>query len=189
MEKDEAEQYAFGDKVLRQMRVDAGLSQMQLANKMMLHESTIHKWESGESCPSAIWAWKWYNACGINHMPYVMSWQHPERYSTDERQTNVALHEAIMALDLEDRKRLLYAITGNHGSFFPGVLQLILAHLHLPLKGRIGSATLVATHYNIANRKGTLVHTDRPMPNMDLLDRSIHAGMEACFDDRESYTL
>lgn len=189
MEKNHEAFAEYGEKVLRQMRIDAGLSQMEIANRMDIAEHTVHKWENGKSCPDVIEAWAWYRACGLNQMPYVMAWKHPERYSEDDRELATALFEAITALDKDDKARLLYVITGNHGSFFPGVLQLVFAHLHLPLRARIGHAVLVATNYNTAHRRGTLVHTDRPMPNMELLDRCINAGQSAVFVDKESYIL
>lgn len=182
----------YGEMVLRAMRVDAAISQMEMAEGMGVSSKTVSAWETGKACPDATQAWDWYRACNLNPTSYIMNWRYPDRYNQDDEQTISRLESAIRLMRPDDKKRLLYAITGDHGSFWPGVLQLIIAHLHLPMRDRIESASLVEQKYILLDSNqptSLLVHKDKPLPDMDLFNRSISAGKKAYSEKKESYTL
>lgn len=192
MEHNYAEYMRYGETVLRAMRIDAGLSQMNMAEAMGTTTKTVSYWETGKACPDATQAWDWYNACKLNPTSYIMKWRYPNRFEETDESTIQRLVSAIHLMRPEDRKRLLYAMTGDHGSFWPGVLQLIMAHLHLPMRDRIESASIVEKKYILLDSnkpESLLVHKDKPLPDMDMFARAIKAGEAAYTENRGSYTL
>lgn len=192
MEHNYAEYERYGEIVLRAMRIDAGLSQIDMADAMGIAAKTVSYWETGKACPDATQAWDWYNACKLNPTSYIMKWRYPNRFEETDEATIQRLGSAIHLMRPDDRKRLLYAIIGDHGSFWPAVLQLIMAHLHLPMRDRIESAILVEQKYLLLDSnkpESLLVHKDKPLPDMDMFGRGIAAGKDAYTENRDSYTL
>lgn len=189
MERNKDEYMRFGTNVLLRMRETAKISQMEMSNRLGVAISTVCNWESGRSCPDVIQEWAWFHACGIDPTPYLMAWQHPKRYAIAEIHDDEPLLHAIALMTNDDKDRLLYLLTGNHGSCPRGLIQLLLCHIHLPLKARIADATIVKTQYNIAKGRSTLVYTDKPMPDDELLDLCIQNGMLATLQGKEFYSL
>lgn len=77
---------------------------------------------------------------------------------------------------------------GEHGSSPHSVMQLILAHLHLPMTLRINDACNVDTNYKMAKELDMLVCPDNIQPDLSDFKRSTLMALEACKANRDSYT-
>lgn len=179
----------FGLVVLRAMREDAGLSQTALAEKLGITKTTVANWECGKTCPDAVETWEWYQACGGNPVPYIMEWRHPARYSSKEEFDTALLLRSVELMPVDEQRLLLYAIAGNHGGSWGAIINLVAAHVHLPMKARLIHGDMVYRHYQVAQEIGTVRHTDRPLPDLEKLKKGIDLGFEAVKNGEESYSI
>ena len=171
-------------------RHKGGKSQEYMAEKIGVSTTTIKSWESGRSAPSIDNAIEWFRYSGVNPVRYLMRYAHPNVYSDRE---NVDVEDAFRTLVdtmiTEDKYALLYLFLGDHGSSPSAIIQMMLAHLHNPLRDRIPIAWNIFIHYDLNERKGELICNDYPMPNKEELQSAIEEAIEAFSIDNDGYVL
>lgn len=173
-------------------RNDAGKSQDYMAKALGVSKKTIQNWEEGTSCPSQVKGFEWFSALGIQPLPYYLEMIYPEFEDIqpdDDARITEALLTFIRDTSPGQRKRLMYIIYGKHGSSPAAILEMIIAHLHTPLRARLNVALGVLTNYEVSASAGDQVEPDLVCPNIDTLSEAIERGKNSVLKGLDSYTL
>lgn len=180
-------------KILLQSRYEGNISQVKLADEIGVNKRTIINWEQGISQPSIENIIKWFDACGVNPMHYILEYISPDAFDNVDYKNEQTINEAFRSLtelmSYEDKMALLYIYFGQHGSSPETVMQMLLAHLHNPLKDRISIAVHIATGYRLNESLDALVGGDLPKPNLDMLDEAILKAAESVKNCKSGYVV
>ena len=173
-------------------RLKAGKSQEYMALELGVAKKTIQNWEKGLSSPSFFQSLEWFRVLNTNPFPYYMDVLYPDKVagvkaSDSDEKIEEAFNSLIQNISINDKRALLYLYYGKHGSSPHSIIQVVLAHLHLPMTLRINSACNVNTNYKIAKELNMLVCPDDIQPDLSDFKRSIIMALEACKDNRDSY--
>lgn len=184
-----AERFA---KMWRKSRMDAGRSQEWIAKQLHVSKTTVQNWENGLSCPNQMTAFRWFEILGVNPMAYYMELLFPEieeiKETGDEDQIEKSLIRIIHNLPKRHKAKLLYLFAGNHGSSPTAILELMNAHLQLPLLARLGIGAQVATNYEVFQEVDQLVAPDAIKPDINLLSDAVKAAKEALKEGESAYS-
>lgn len=180
-------------KILLQSRYEGNISQSKLADEIGVNKKTIMNWEQGITQPSIENIIKWFDACGVNPMHYFLEYISPNAFDNIDYKNEQTINEAFNSLtelmSYEDKMALLYIYFGQHGSSPETVMQMLLAHLHNPLKDRISIAVHIATGYRLNESLDALVGGDLPKPNLDMLDEAILKAAESVKNCKSGYVV
>lgn len=100
-----------------------------------------------------------------------------------------ALEALLKKAPMKWKRALLYLFYGSHGSSPNSVIQLMLAHLHLPMHSRVGQAGLILQNYEMAELMGELVQPNNILPDIEVLRESIQKGKNAVVSGQNGYLL
>lgn len=178
--------------MLKVSRYRSELSQEQIAKLLNVSKKTVQNWEAGITCPSFIQVFDWLNATNQPPYPYMMAYLHTSQIAVPDvtaegEAIKKALHTQIDSINEHSHKKLLYCLTGKHGSSPDGALDAFTCFLHLPLIARISMAEAVCTNYELAEATGKIVCPDSVKPNTELLKALIRSAKQAVKDGRETY--
>lgn len=178
-------------KIWRVSRYKAGVSQDAIAKKLGVSKKTVQNWESGASSPSQVMGFRWFNALGIQPMPYYLSVLYPGfgdiPAEPTDKEVDIYLQKLTGGLPARSKRELLYLLSGYHGSSVAGILELMTAHLQAPLRDRVNVAQSVATNYELAEASGRIRCPGHVQPNMELLQLMIEKGKGAVLEGKEEY--
>lgn len=174
-------------------RLIAGKSQEYMALELGVAKKTVQNWEKGLSSPSFFQSLEWFRILNTNPFPYYMDVLYPDKIagvkaSDSDEKIEEAFNSLIQNISINDKRALLYLYYGKHGSSPHSVIQVMLAHLHLPMTLRINNACNVDTNYKMAKELNMLVCPDNIQPDLSDFKRSIVMALEACKDNRDSYS-
>ena len=174
-------------------REQAGISQAQAALLIGVSKNTIQNWESGMSSPSQAQGFYYFNALGVQAMPFYLKLFYPEEFGeisveTPDELIDKALMTLVSNLPIEEKRKLLFVAYGEHGSSPPAVLDMICAHLHTPLIARIGVAELIRSNFSLSNGAHRITSEKNIMPNMEQLNDAIDAAKVSAIRNAEHYT-
>ena len=141
-------------------------------------KKTVQNWEKGISSPSFFQSLEWFRALNINPFPYYLSYAFPAEFDCcaniqDEEEILEAFRTLIEQIPLASKIALLYIYHGEHGSSPNAVLQLMLAHLHTPIKSRVTQAVLIKNVYEMEKELDNLICPDKALPDMSILNKAI----------------
>ena len=169
---------------LAKARVEAGLSQREMAHLIEMNERTVQNWEKGDTSPDGDEIMDWFTACGASPLAAMQEMLHPELYR--KQATNMTDEEldAAIAGFLANSPRIvkemiLFIVLGKHGSYPPAVIAEICANLHTPLQNKVSVCGQVLDNYNCAVATHTDPVPDDVHPPLDLLETAYKAGKEA----------
>lgn len=171
----------------------AGKSQEYMAMELGVAKKTVQNWEKGVSSPSFFESLEWFRVLNVNPFPFYMSILYPDKtnklkHISSDEDINDAFETLIKQISVNDKRALLYLYYGSHGSSPHSLLQLILAHLHTPLKYRITQANSIVSNYTLLEGLNELKDTDKIMPDMDDLKDSIVRANVAVLHNELGYT-
>ena len=174
-------------------RVKAGKSMEYMAFELGVSKKTIQNWEKGLSSPSFFQSLEWFRVLNTNPFPYYMSIIYPDKLeglkaSDSDEKIEEGFNALIQNISINDKRALLYLYYGEHGSSPHSILQLVLAHLHTPIKSRLANAFLVTHLYDLDKQLGNIICPDNILPDMDDLNNSINKAREAANNNENSYT-
>lgn len=180
--------------IWRRSRYDAGVSQEYVANHIGVSRKTVQNWESGVSTPDFNQSTKWFEALGLNPLPYFLGYLYPEnlediKAGASDQQVDAALRQLLNDLPNEGKRQLLYLFYGDHGSSPRAVLNLITAHLHLPMRERIAQADIIVDSYELDAATGLLVGADHVAPDINLVKRAIAKAKAAVTSGHKGYQM
>lgn len=180
----------IGD-ILKHSRRKANKSQQYVAFEMNRSVKTIQNWEQGVGCPDLEEVIKWFRVIGSNPIPYLLVYVHPDQYTLTEiedSETVRTMYKVITQnLTIEDKKALVYIFGGTHGSSPSSVVQLMLAHLHNPLRDRIMVAEHILEAYRM-NMQAGQIFDNVVTPNLEMLDMAIEAAIDSLSKHQRGYT-
>lgn len=172
-------------------RIAAGKSREYMANQLGVAKKTIFNWERGVSSPSFFQSLEWFRVLKIDPIPEYISFVYPAQMDvkpTDsDWKVEEAFHLLIKEIGIKEKRALLYLYKGKHGSSPYSVLQLLLAHLHLPMSLRINDACNVNTNYKLAKELGQLVCPENIQPDLSNFRNSIDKALESCKAKEDRY--
>lgn len=178
---------------LAKARVEAGLSQREMAHLIGMTERTVQNWEKGQSSPDGDEIMDWFTACGASPLAAMQEMLHPELYRKQAtNMTDEELDAAIAGfLDTSPRivkEMILFIVLGKHGSYPPAAIAEICANLHTPLQNKVSVCGQVLDNYNCAVATHTDPVPDDVHPPVELLTTAYKAGKEAARRGETSYT-
>lgn len=181
----------FSDIFLRS-RYDAGKTQAFMAKAMNVSVKTVQNWEAGITCPSQTQTFDWFVKLGVQPLPYYLDYLYPDlkKITADSSVEDVdkALCEVIEQLSLPMKLRMLYVLSGNHGSSVAALLELTVAYLALPLHGRIVITETVMNKYKLDGMSNDLRSADTMPPDIDLILKAVERATNAMLDGKDNYT-
>ena len=174
----------------RTSREDAGKSQDYMAKALGVSKKTVQNWENGTSAPNQLKGFEWFHVLGLQPLPYYLRVLFPEQFKDiqDDKNVESALIACIKSASPEFKRKLLYMLAGKHGSSPIGIVELITAHLHTPLRNRLNIAENVKTNYEIAERKNELILPEHVPANINALSKAIVAAKESIIRAENSYS-
>lgn len=180
----------FSEVFLRS-RYDAGKTQAFMAKAMNVSVKTVQNWETGVTCPSQTETFDWFIKLGVQPLPYYLDYLYPDlkEITADSPAEDIdnALREVTEQLSLPMKQRMLYILSGKHGSSVAALLELTAAYLALPLHGRIVITDIVLSKYKLDGMSNDL-HTDAIPPDIDLIVKAVERATSAMLDGKENYT-
>lgn len=181
----------FSDIFLRS-RYDAGKTQAYMAKAMDVSIKTVQNWESGITCPSQTQTFDWFVKLGVQPLPYYLDYLYPDlkKMSADSPVADIdkALCEVIEQLSLPMKQRLLYILSGKHGSSVAALLELTAVYLALPLHGRIVVTDIVLSKFKLDGMSNDLHTADTMPPDIDLIVKAVERATSAMLDGKDNYT-
>lgn len=181
----------FSDIFLRS-RYDAGKTQAYMAKAMDVSIKTVQNWESGITCPSQTQTFDWFVKLGVQPLPYYLDYLYPDlkKMSADSPVEDIdkALCEVIEQLSLPMKQRLLYILSGKHGSSVAALLELTAVYLTLPLHGRIVVTDIVLSKFKLDGMSNDLHTADTMPPDIDLILKAVERATNAMLDGKDNYT-
>lgn len=181
----------FSDIFLRS-RYDAGKTQAYMAKAMDVSIKTVQNWESGITCPSQTQTFDWFVKLGVQPLPYYLDYLYPDlkKMSADSPVEDIdkALCEVIEQLSLPMKQRLLYILSGKHGSSVAALLELTAVYLALPLHGRIVVTDIVLSKFKLDGMSNDLHTADTMPPDIDLIEKAVERATSAMLDGKDNYT-
>ena len=187
-EEDRMKEFA---RIHYEARIAAGKSREYMADKLGVAKKTIFNWERGISSPSFFQSLEWFRVLKIDPIPEYISFIYPSQMDvkpTDsDWKVEEAFHLLIKEIGIKEKRALLYLYKGKHGSSPYSVIQLLLAHLHLPMSLRINDACNVNTNYKMARELGQLVCPENIQPDLSNFRNSIDKALEACKAKEDRY--
>ena len=181
----------FSDIFLRS-RYDAGKTQAYMAKAMDVSIKTVQNWESGITCPSQTQTFDWFVKLGVQPLPYYLDYLYPDlkKMSADSTVEDIdkALCEVIEQLSLPMKQRLLYILSGKHGSSVAALLELTAVYLALPLHGRIVVTDIVLSKFKLDGMSNDLHTADTMPPDIDLIEKAVERATSAMLDGKDNYT-
>lgn len=169
---------------LAKARVQAGLSQREMAVTIDKNERTVQNWEKGQSSPDSDEIMDWCTACGVSPIAVFMEMLHPDLYAVSDQQKqddeiDRDLRSIVQALPPLTKRLLLFVLKGKHGSSPPAVISEIAANLHCPLNNRVSVCGAIIDQYTYAQIAGLDPCPDAPQPPIDDLKINYKAGRAA----------
>ena len=183
--------YRF-EQLWRKSLADSGKTQDYIAKAMGVTRHTVSNWLNGMSCPTQAQGFEWFLRLGLQPLPYYLELLYPAEFNgietADDEQIEKALHAFISGLTAEERRKLLYCCTGEHGGSAHAILDLVYAYLQLPIGNRIGIAGDVVLRYSLAERTGALLKSEL-LPNIKLLRFAMRRCTDSIIQGHSSYTI
>lgn len=162
-----------------------GRSQEYMALELNVSKRTIQNWEKGISIPSFFESLEWFRALHVNPIPLYMSLVGSKSYLQDvnpdmsDDEVDKALKEVINLISPQSKRAILYLFLGKHGSSAYSVLQLMVAHLHLPLKDRLINARSVLFKYETSKSVDEIICKNNIQPDVVNLRSAIDKAQES----------
>lgn len=166
-------------KMYRKSRESQQKSQDFMAKSLGVSKKTIQNWECGLSSPSQISGFAWFQILGVNPMPYYIDLLFGNDDDLTDDSLDEVLTQLVLSLTPSQKKKLLYCMSGRHGSSASAILDMTLAHLQTPLRDRINIASSIFNNYEVAMARGDVRLPDDVQPDMDFLYYAMEKGKEA----------
>lgn len=177
---------------LAKARIEAGLSQREMAHLIGMNERTVQNWEKGQSSPDSDKIMDWCSSCGVSPIAVFMEVLHPDLYAVPDQQKQddeiaKELCAIMQALPPITQRLLLFILKGRHGSSPPAVISEIAANLHCPLNNRVSICGTIIDQYTFALIRGLDTCPDEPHPPIDDLKIIYKSGRTAAENGARGY--
>lgn len=169
--------------IFQRSRYESGKSQEYMAMGIGVSKKTIQNWENGTSFPNLLQAEEWFRLLSINPLQFYLEIMLPNLsrgasispYENAD-DVNEKLQVLLDQLPLQSKLILLYLLSGKHGSSPYGVLQMLAAHLQVPLRDRVLHASIIVQNYEMESKLGELVLPTDVQPDLAYLNNCVLTG-------------
>lgn len=187
-----AERVTRFSKIWWKSRADAGKSQEFMALSLGVSKKTILNWERGLSAPNLFQCAEWFRVLGLNPTHYHLEYLYPEAFgdataASDDGKVEETLISMIKNATSKEKKQLLYLMSGNHGSSWYALLQLLTAHCHTSLQSRLSAARTILDNYEIEDKTIDLVNSDSVKPDFDFIKSAMTQCKKAAQRGQKGY--
>ena len=167
--------------IMIKARKDAGVSYRFLAKALGKTERTIRNWESCIE-PSVLDMNAWFNALEKPLWAYLLHLAMPCE-EVEKTKSDLAfcaeLCEHFETCDENEVKKLCFLIFADHGSFWHGILEMMIEYVCTPVCQRILSSKAVILGYELDAFHNNLVATQYISPDIDNVKSLIERGTVA----------
>lgn len=178
-------------KIFSESRYEANVSQSYMAAELGVSRTTIQNWESGISAPNAFQLTEWFRALNLNPTPYLFDYLNGEirqdKSLSDEEKLEKSFERIIGELTIQQKRCIAYILTGTYKGDPYAMLQLFVAHAHLPMNFRFSIANQICEAYKMCEQAGMLIDTEYVMPDLSVLEKAIDAGRNAAIKGEHGY--
>lgn len=179
-------------KVLRESFYKSGISEIDVANRVGVHVKTLRSWIEGRTFPTFPQVVRWFIALRTRMIPWIMKMPYFEDDSNikskiTEEELESGLIDFLHSLTPAQKERLYFIFCSEHGSAPEGLLEMVDAHLHTPLRDRYKIASSILLNYQMALANKEAVCTGEADPNIEILSDSINKGKEAIINGQNGY--
>lgn len=179
-------------KLLSEARYKSGISQEQMAMALRVSKNTVYNFEKGTSTPDLFQFMAWYETLGLNPTSYILQYMNPsdiEGVTADSSDEQIleSLDTLLNELTPHLRRCVLYLLFGSHQGDPYAMLQLFVAHAHLPMNYRFSIANTILETYKMCERCGDLKDTSHVMPDIEALEKAVKQGREAAINGQDGY--
>lgn len=180
-------------RIFWESREDANKTQKYMEGKMGVTRRTIANWEKGVSSPTFSQASQWFNALGLNPLPYYFKYLYPEIVE------NLNVHHDIASVDAAFAKiqeilpetmlrQFYFLFNGSHAVDLKTFIELLCAHMHLPMRDRVYASQSIVYFYRLSEIQGLANAPDEIPTAIDYLEEAVIKGMTAVINSRLGYS-
>lgn len=178
--------------MLSQARYDSGKSQETVAKTMGISRRTVQNWEYGYGSPDMAKCLDYFDACGVQPLPYLLKLFYKEFDRLSEKSSDKDIEDALIkrikACSPSEKRKMLFILYGDHGSSTHAIIDMTVAHLHVGLKDRLNVCQQVILNYKIALKHNKLVKEEHILPDMVFLEQAFENAMESVYEGKNSYS-
>lgn len=181
-------------KILRRSRYERGKSQEHMAMGIGVSKKTIQNWENGTSFPNILQVEEWFRLLDMNPLQFYLEYMLPHTAANNESQdTDEEIAQNLQMLIEQvptlGKRILLYLLSGKHGSSPYAVLQMLAAHLQVPLKDRVLNAGIILQNYEMERELKKLVCPKEVQPDLKFLSNAVYTGKSSVQRHDNSYFI
>lgn len=176
-------------KVLNDSFLQSDMSEADVSARLGITKKTLQSWLSGKTFPTFPQVIEYFLAIRTRMIPWILKMPYYE-----DRKPNAGnafheeqIHEFIKGLTPTQKERLYFILCGDHGSSVEGLLEMICAYLHTPLRERFMISSSVLLNYEVAAASGEEVCSGTAEPNVEIFEDSISKGKEAILHGLKKY--
>ena len=187
-----AERVTRFSKIWWKSRADAGKSQEFMALSLGVSKKTILNWERGLSAPNLFQCAEWFRVLGLNPTPYHLEYLYPGAFgdataANDDEKVEETLISMKKNATSKEKKQLIYLMSGNHGSSWYALLQLLTMHCQTSLQSRLNAARIIIDNYEIESKTKKIVDSDGVKPDLDLIKSAMAQCKKAAQRGQKGY--
>lgn len=178
-------------KIFSESRYHAGVSQEYMAAELGVSRKTIQNWENGISFPNFFQQTEWFRALKLNQTPYLFKYLNSDlRKDTNaskEEKLEESFEKIMGELTVSQKRCIIYLLTGTYQGDPYALIQLFVAHAHLPMQYRFSIANQICETYKLCEQANMLRDTEYVLPDIEILEKAITAGREAAIKGEHGY--
>lgn len=181
--------------VLKEARINCGVSRKDMAKAMHKSEKTIESWDTGMSYPNLVLFLEWFKVLGLNPLPYTLQIIFGDIYSMDtdfeddKRNEEKLIHFIKHVATPREKKLLAYNLLGNTGSSVHAQLEWVTAHNQLGMRDRVNEAAMTLSSYRMSKAAGVLRNPRSVQPNEEFLEWAVESGRRAVYKGDSGYSI
>ena len=167
--------------MLKNSRMDRGVSQGDMSKALGKSERTIQNWETSIQ-PTVLEINCWFDVLGENMWFYLrnaLNPYEPIKNSEDSKSLRNELIRQFNTATLHEIRMLAYLIFGEYGSYWNAVIEMMYEHINLPLNMRVLVVRTIVTGYEADINDATLQCGDHILPKLSDLESYVNRLVNA----------
>lgn len=176
--------------LLASSRTRSGVSRKAMSAALGVSESTIKAWECGQGAPTLPGLLEWFRVAGESPLRPMLDFFWPDVFaglaagSSDEEILDAGRFYFEHVAGPVEIQKLHYLIFGDHGSAWPGLLDMACTHTHTSLNSRYRVAEIIQTSYEMSAANGRCLtppgfRVDRPLL-LNAINEAKEAAVVSC---------
>lgn len=180
-------------RILAKARLDADISQAELARRLGIDKRTVQRWESGDTWPSLDELLYILRKMGLAPDRYIYDVIHPHHADINAASSEGELREAAAGLmysrPLDEVRIVLLVFLGNHGHSARAALHMTCMYLHLALSQCVAVCYQLLASYRINQQLGVDACPDHISPDVELVQHALDQATKAAIKQQSGYSI